>query len=280
MNFSIKNLQIIIVLFKEKISTSISYKSITESDPEINVFIYDNSPTRDPDAEKFPNVVYIHDKRNLGVSTAYNEGAKFAKSKNIEWLLLLDQDTQVPVNFLSQLKLNINMTNPLNLYAMRLYSNGMLLSPCGYKFKRGNFLRNIKEGKNNLKKITFLNSGLLLSTELFFKVQGYDKNVPLYFSDFVFINRLRKHIKTFTLLPIDLIHNLSSNDTKDKKKFQGRYNLYLKGAFEALASEKEGYISYFATTFFRAIKLSLTLKDSYYIKSFMAQVRLYNKRRK
>ena len=61
--------------------------------PSIKVVLYDNSllPINEQYSE---NVIYFHDKINGGVSAGYNYASKIAKELgNIDFLLLLDQDT-------------------------------------------------------------------------------------------------------------------------------------------------------------------------------------------
>ncbi len=269
MSFKKEDLQIVIVLYKQKLNDSVSFKSIIASNSDIEILIYDNSPHSDLNAKKYPSINYIHDDRNLGVSIAYNKGAEVAKKNEKKWLLLLDQDTLLPDNFFSNLEFQIAQFPVSHLYSMHLYNDGQLISPGGYRFKKGYLLNHINTGTNKLDNLTFLNSGLLLSTDLFYRAGGYDTKVPLYFSDFVFVNRLRKFISTFVLLPINLIHNLSSNNELDIPAFKFRYNLYLTGAFEALKSERNGYLSYYLTTFLRAVKLSVKLKDFYYVRVYL-----------
>jgi len=269
--FTLDKLLIIIVLYNEKLIDAAPLKSI-ELCNDLALYVYDNSLSPDLDANSYPNVTYIHDSRNPGVSSAYNSGVSFAKQIGREWVLLFDQDTILPADFLSKLQENINKLPFSNLYALRLLKEGNLISPCGYKYKRGYINNDLHSGNLSMNNISLLNSGLLISVELFMEAGGYDESVPLYFSDFVFVNRLRKIMTNFTLLPIDLVHNLSSNDMSDIKSFKIRYDLYLKGAKQAMASEHSGSLYYFGSTLLRAVKLSFTLKDRYYLKSFSRHI--------
>lgn len=273
MKLTKENLLIVIVLYKEKLNAAQSFSTIVKGNSTQDIYVYDNSPERDFDAEKYSFVTYFHDSSNAGVSTAYNKGAQHAQKEKKEWLLLLDQDTSIPPDFINNLILEVEKKQGYELYATRLLNHGKLLSPCGYKFKRGYQLDDLETGVQPIHDITFLNSGLLISLDLFTRVNGYDASVPLYFSDFVFVNKLRKLINAFVLLTIELHHNLSSNDMTDIRAFKIRYDLYLKGAFEAYRSEKSGLISYVLTTFFRAAKLSYTFKDGYYIISYFSNLK-------
>ncbi len=274
MSINVENLFVVIVLYKEKLADSISFKSFGNINlKKCEVLIYDNSPQLDIDAKSNESVTYLHDPRNLGVSYAYNKGAELAKERGKNWLLLLDQDTELPFNFIGEIENQTKKYPSSSLYAMRLLNNQALFSPSGYRFKKGYLLKGMMPGLNRLDNITFLNSGLLLSTDLFSEAGGYDNSVPLYFSDFVFINRLRKIISTFVLLPINLNHSLSSNDETDIPSFKIRYQFFMDGAFQALKSEKNGYIAYYISTFLRAVKLSVKLKDTHYLSAYLAKIK-------
>lgn len=267
--FSLDKLVIIIVLYKQKLKDALPFMGITscEASNQISWYVYDNSTTPDADAKNYHNVSYYHDPKNPGVSAAYNRGANYARSVSRSWLLLFDQDTEVPENFLFNLQLQISTFTPSQLYSLRLFSAGALLSPCGYRFKRGYSLNNIEVGQNSIRNISFLNSGLLLSIELFYKAGQFDESVPLYFSDFVFVNRLRKVTDSFVLLPIDLKHSLSSNNMSNEKAFRERYEMYLKGKSEAINSEGSRAL-YEITALLRALKLTAKLRSAYYLKCY------------
>lgn len=267
--FSLDKLLVVIVLYKERLEDALPFKAVKNAN--VNCFVYDNSPFSDTELEDYSFVKYVHDPSNPGVSMAYNKGAEFARAEGKEWLLLFDQDTRLPEGFFMKLLLQMKGASS-GLYAMKLFKENTLISPCGYKYKRGFSLKNINEGRNSLKNISFLNSGLLISRELFDKAGGYDESVPLYFSDFIFINRLRTVTNSYTLLSIDLFHSLSSNDMSNLVLFKGRYSLYLKGIKESIKSERKGSFYYYISSLLRAVKLTINLKDAYYLKDYWGKL--------
>lgn len=266
--FSLDKLVVIIVLYKEKLLDATPFRIEGVNSIAVDWFVYDNSPEIDPDAGNYSFVKYTHDPTNPGVSMAYNKGAEYARALGKEWVLLFDQDTELPTDFFEVLVNKVNSGPESQLYAMKLFKEGALISPGGYKYKRGYMLTDMKTGENSMNNVTFLNSGLLVSLDLFFEAGGYDENVPLYFSDFIFINRIRKVSRSFTLLPVNLMHNLSSNDMTNIGEFKARYDLYLKGIKESIMSEDNGHGFYYSVSFLRALKLTFTLRDRYYLKSY------------
>jgi hypothetical protein len=65
------------------------------------VLIYDNSPSsRTQGAKASPKCEQFHDPCNGGTAAAYRYAAARAKELSLEWLLLLDQDTSLPTDYL------------------------------------------------------------------------------------------------------------------------------------------------------------------------------------
>ena len=64
------------------------------------LLVYDNSPDAQPAP---PFAEYRHDATNQGLATAYNYALARAVDEKCAWLLLLDQDTQVTLDYLEEL---------------------------------------------------------------------------------------------------------------------------------------------------------------------------------
>jgi GT2 family glycosyltransferase len=65
------------------------------------VLVYDNSPgPRAAIAAATDGCTYIHDSRNGGTKAAYEQAAAMASAAEIDWLMLLDQDTSLPSGML------------------------------------------------------------------------------------------------------------------------------------------------------------------------------------
>jgi GT2 family glycosyltransferase len=101
----------VIVLYNCELAQSLSFTSLLQilnADPELakhlSLVLYDNSPQpqNHPTSASFP-VCYIHDPSNGGLAAAYNFALARAEEEEREWLLLLDQDTTLTAEFLSEL---------------------------------------------------------------------------------------------------------------------------------------------------------------------------------
>lgn len=100
----------IIVLYNPKLSIlSQLYDSIINQCN--NFLLVDNSPSENTRMknqhwiEKLnnPNCYYLPMSDNLGIATAQNRGIEFAKTLNADFVLLLDQDSVLPNNMVSDL---------------------------------------------------------------------------------------------------------------------------------------------------------------------------------
>ena len=238
----IDTILVVIVLYQTELYESKSYQSLSNeletylSDfQQIDVVIVNNGPT--PIScltdKKSARLHLIEQLDNPGVSKAYNVAGRLAQELGKRWLLLLDQDTELPIGFLSRYVQSVEKYPNVPIHTPKLYDGSILVSPCGYKFYRGHLLTKIDPGKTAMAGRNVLNSGLLVYLDAFWKVGGYDESVDLYFSDFVFFDRLKKFYSDFAVVDVKLAHNLSSSDYSDRAKAVDRFYLYCKGAHAA-----------------------------------------------
>lgn len=252
---------------KDSITLDTLNKSVMRSETvSLNVLVYDNSEQSHSDADLslFPclSIDYKHDELNPGVSKAYNIGAKRAKELNKIWLLVFDQDTTINIGYIQNLISAKQKYKTHQLIVPQLFQGETLISPCKYSYKRGSGLLRIGSGVNSLKNKSLLNSGLAIKLDLFDKVNGFDQDVKLYFSDFVFVDKLRKEVSEFVVLDDVFLHEMSSNDESDLKTFYGRLLLYCKGAKEAASHTNFiGKINYLLICLFRVFKVAVKHKS-------------------
>ncbi len=100
----------VITLYKLAPEDSSSFRTlqraISQLDPSrgsVIVLLHDNSPSTVSEAELAPNVRYQHTCHNAGLSDAFNSALEMAMRENCDWLLTLDQDTDLPVDFLERI---------------------------------------------------------------------------------------------------------------------------------------------------------------------------------
>ena len=108
----------LMVLYNKKLEDSLTYKYLKKIS---NLLIIDN--TIDPKIIDINNnfckknkIDYIAKKENLGLSKAYNIGIDFFKNKNIDYLVLFDDDTDIGDKYIDTV-LNYSYKKKNNLYS-------------------------------------------------------------------------------------------------------------------------------------------------------------------
>ena len=146
---------------------------------------------------------------------AYNHGIEVAKKEKIDWLLLLDQDTIIPSNYLESF-LNVNFPtlddNVVCAVPKVLPLVGSkIISPI--KIYWGVFFRSFKTLTPGIlkMKITGINSGTFLSVKFIDELGGFDSRFPLDMLDHWYFSEISRCKQKVLLLDLTINHNLSVN---------------------------------------------------------------------
>lgn len=254
----LKKTMAVVVLYNEKINDSqtlISLDRGLDEGEQLDLIIYDNSKAfqevKNSTFKKF-NIKYFHNPKNPGVSLAYNYGAKQAKRLNKQWLLILDQDTMFSTDFLKKMKEAIVNNNEIKLFSPILkLSNDVILSPCSFKYFHGRHLNKVPLGKNALSNNQPVNSGIIVSLDIFMKAGGYNDKVTLDYSDHQFIERFKKIEKNYFVINSVGQQNFSGSEM-DIKKVLIRFKYFCSGA---LNFETNKFYNSFFLHFFLVLKL-------------------------
>jgi glycosyltransferase involved in cell wall biosynthesis len=129
----------VIVLFQLRPEDSTAYHTLKaaisrlETRPgAVTILLYDNTPNGLAPQNLPPDVLYVPGERNEGVAGAYNYALRWATRKHFVWMLTLDQDTQLPPEFLLRMRaiaLRLKDVNEAGAIVPHLLSRGRLLSP-------------------------------------------------------------------------------------------------------------------------------------------------------
>lgn len=269
---TIENILFIIVSYKEYYYDSETFKSLIKSfdyyrgkSQILNVFIGDNTDIKNWEINKvtFENINIIYNKfENIGISKVYNKGVDLAIRNNLEWVVLLDQDTSLPTNFCEVYAQSILEDNKVFIKVPKVYlkDKHRLLSPAKYIGYRSFLIKKIESGVQELKNISFINTGILVNISLFKKVRGYNEKIKLDFSDHDFVYRLKKQTSKYELLDIKLEQNFSSiTDTKEQSL--KRYEIYLENLDEFYKHKRNKFFIFINADLLRLLKLSVKFKS-------------------
>jgi GT2 family glycosyltransferase len=225
----------VLVLFETPLDHSSSYTSICEGSSSKNLsldwFIYDNSLTfQEHPFQSNSQLIYMRDPGNAGVSKAYNQGFEIAKKSRKKWLLLVDQDTVFTIDSIEKYYTACRTYSGERCFVPRLTDLKGLVSP--FKFGLGNGLRitSVPEGIHSLHTLQFINSGLMISLDAFDQAGGYDEDFPLDFSDFAFVERLKKVVSSFVVIPLTVTHQFSSSGIASLENELRRFRMYYPSA--------------------------------------------------
>lgn len=177
------NILAIIVLYNTKLEDSDTYNTLKASiavsslNGSMEVVVYDNSAV--PETVKSnlpPDILYFHDVNNGGVSHAYNYALDLALQCGCEWLLLLDQDSELPPDFIDNcLSDIISLYDKSSIVAIvpTVYCGSKLISPC--KIGWGGKMFPISGNGVGVRKdeITAINSGALVKVAFLNSIGGF-----------------------------------------------------------------------------------------------------------
>lgn len=269
----IEDLLIVIVLYKIRLEDSLTFKTVLNSlgtvNNQLSIYIYDNSPESKQDDMLYEglDIKYLKDYNNAGISKAYNAAADYGRSKNKKWLLLLDQDSDLPIDFFSSINNSISVYPQESLFVPVLKQDGLILSPCRFRFMKGSALKKIEKGIFSLKGHSVFNSGIIIRLSKFYEVGGYNEDIPLDFSDHSFIHRFKKHNKNLVVMPIVVEHQLSGL-SNDKDIIFRRFKQYCFGVKKYGETDGgKGWL--FFWTLLRAIKLTVKFKEVNFLSEFL-----------
>lgn len=257
-----------IVLYKCSYQDCLTFKSLVSQLDSVknfgwrcNFFFYDNSPNYNKNYKiPYPN---LPSDENRGVSTAYNKGAEFAKEKGYEWIVLLDQDTEFPQNYLEKLVISIHSNPNISVFVPNVFVKGLkkYISP-GYMslYRTIPQTEHFSPGLHVTKNTGIINSGLCISVTSFYKTGGYNPDVYLDFSDTHFFEKIKRHTKLFFVLDIEINQNFSALEM-DLRKVSSRYEHYCKCAKNYPKETFLIKIKFFILVFCKTIMMSLRYKS-------------------
>lgn len=268
MNNLESSLLIVIVIYNESIYNTKTYKSLIK-EKNINLFIYDNSPTPQHIESEFPTTwIYISNPTNPGLSYAYNCAAKYAKEQKIKWILLTDQDTIFDSNILNEYEISISKYPNIKLFVPIIsIGNKYFISPLKMKHHTTKYSKHVPYGINKLTKYSPINSGMMILVEAFLESGGYNEKVRIDYSDYQFIEQFSKKHEYFFVLK-SICYQGFSNIVHSPQQKLLRYISFCDSLKNCNKSKNIDRIEYFIIAFKRMISLIIRTRNLTPIKIF------------
>ncbi len=203
-------IEIVIVLYKCSLKESVSFNSFLRQRKDIifdfELIIFNNDTDRFIKDECF---FVFNSSENVKVAGAYNFALKRALEGGRDWLLLLDQDTEIPDNYFSKLnEFFINgYRNDLAAIVPVIKSGNKILSPKNVS----PFLRietNIIT-KRYYNRLTAINSLSLTKVDFIHTLGGFSNAYKLDMLDRWLYKKIMDENKLVYVLDVSSQHNLS-----------------------------------------------------------------------
>lgn len=219
----------VIILYRRALDETATFKSLIERFPDVQLFVYDNSPCSQQVNRCCTK--YVHDPQNHGLSVAYNTAAKFAREEGFEWIVLLDQDTNFLNISIDDYKDAIANHSEIKMFAPKVRCGNKYMSPVKVWQHMAVLQESVPSGIIPLRKYTPINSGLCVNVDAMMECGGYNEAVFLDYSDHEFIRRFRKFYSNAFIIDKE-IHQNFSVVSDDRESTINRYGLYCRSIRE------------------------------------------------
>lgn len=260
-------LTLVVVLYNEKIMDSETIQSVVENQAflkkfeHVHMIIYDNSPQlQGYDVNSFDfSFEYVHDSRNLGVREGYEYALNKAIQNSYEWLVLLDQDTNLTKDYFESLYSALEQNqNEFVCVVPKIEASGNIISPAlneNYKLNSIDLVPGIQK-----KVMTGINSAASFNVEWLKKNGGFNKDFKLDYLDHWLFYQVYQTKNRIYLLDTVIQHDLSVLDYSQISKV--RYESILESEYKYYKYYKKNqYSAYRRHLVIRLMKQILVVKD-------------------
>jgi glycosyltransferase involved in cell wall biosynthesis len=260
-------LYVIIVLYQLSPANSGAFESLVEARRHLppghaglKILLYDNTPESSDPGLLPDGVEYMSAGHNAGISAAYNRALDMAQDLGHQWLLLLDQDTVLPKDFLVLLleELRRYESNSEVVAVVPIVrSGGVVVSP-----KRVGFLglRAFSERPRGIQdvEIASINSGTAIRCDFARSIGGFSRAYWLDYLDHWLFRQIYAAGRKVAVSNCGLEHSLSVQDYRRNINLT-RYRSILAGesAFMTTHKSKLQIPFYLLRLAARAVELSI-----------------------
>lgn len=233
----------ILVLYKCTLTDSAAYNTLLASSASLNlslISVYDNSPLRQVSAEEESHLLaYKHDPANGGVAAAYNWALDIAQSNGYAWLMLLDQDTTLPLDFLQSSLEQVEKYLPKPIIVALVpvvRSGGAVVSPKRVSFAR---LRPLVDSSTGIQseEIMAINSGTIIRCDFVRSIGGFNRAYWLDYLDHWLFRQVYAAGRKVVVSSCILDHNLTVQDYRNNVTSE-RYRSILAGEASFITTHK------------------------------------------
>ena len=219
--FNARTIVAVIVLYKVQAREATAFVTLdaaigglSKGRRRIHVLLYDNAPDGGNPGALPEGVQYEAAGRNAGLSAAYNRALEVAQLHSCPWLLLLDQDTVVPENFLESLLEQLQEfdgNTEIVAVVPIVRSGGVPVSPKKVGFFGFRAFSKTTRGVQSTE-ITSINSGTAIRCDFVRSIGGFSRAYWLDYLDHWLFRQIYAAGKKVAVSDCMLEHNLSVQD--------------------------------------------------------------------
>ena len=209
----------VIVLYKMQPSESAAFRSLQSSISDlaqgqsgIQVLLYDNTPGGCDPGPLPEGVQYEAAGQNTGISAAYNHALAIARRERDSWLLILDQDTTLPSDYLARMckiAFEIEPDEKIAAIVPRMLDAGRAVSPVFIRFWGASYLSRDFVGTGR-REMQAINSASLFRVSALQQIGGFSPYFWLDYLDAYVFRHFRLHgLKVYVAGDIQVKHELS-----------------------------------------------------------------------
>jgi GT2 family glycosyltransferase len=206
-----------------------SVQNISTDQLDLKILVWDNTPGGQDIGELPSGILYESAPHNPGLAQAYNQVLEQAEAEGYEWLLTLDQDSCLPVDFLARiadLTRRLSANNMVGAIVPQIVADGRIVSPYRSVFGVPRWFGSGFRGFSK-RTVYAANSGATLRVRALREIGGYDPMFPLDLSDTNLFHRLHNsHKKVFIAGDISVHHDFALLNKQARMTIE-RYKEYL-----------------------------------------------------
>jgi GT2 family glycosyltransferase len=229
-----RSIPAILVLYRMKLEESPTYQSLRRAEAEdpaiggsIELLVADNSPEAHVLPSDFRGV-YIHDGENPGLARRYNQALEVAIARGAKWLLTLDQDTEITLEYLRELidlSCTLESEERVAVIVPKLLTDNVMHSPMEPSFGRVGYKLTRESTGVIGAPLRAFNSAALVRVSALEKTGGYPEAYWLDYLDHATFARLQDSGGRIYIMHSVLKHALAEFTVGEGHSPQRRQNI-------------------------------------------------------
>ncbi len=258
----------LIVIYNKSVHESKSYKMLQQYKNVISINVFDNSEKDYNNRLQCENegIVYYTVEENIGLSKAYNYLIDNIKASENDYIMILDDDTDLPKSYIKEALAIAENGNDYDIYIPIVHASKIIISPAQIRHR---CLTKVFDNPYDIpmKKITAINSGMLVRRKVY-DVVRYDNSLFLDCVDHQFIKDVKKAQFRITLMQSHLWQSYSRDECKTIESELFRFKIF-KRDYKCYCEKDNSTVIYILYMFRYCFKLLLKYRSFRFFKIFI-----------